>query len=222
MISEERVARMRQVLGRRQDDLEVVLEDLRDPHNASAVLRTADAFGVGGVTLVYRHARQPRISRLVSGHTKRWTRLHRTDDPVSACAALRERGLRVFAAAITEEATPYLEVDWTRPAAIVLGSEKDGCSPELLAAADSQVRIPMLGFSQSLNVSVAAAVLLAEVARQRLAAGLFEETWSPEKQAVLDSWIDRELPSRRWRRLEAPAPASEAGGEAVDLREKLP
>lgn len=205
MISERRVERMKSVLSCRQDDLEVVIEDIHDPHNASAILRSADGFAAAGVTLVYRTQPQPRISRMVSGQTKRWTRLHRRDDPVATCTELRERGLEVLVTSLSPDAVSYLEVDWTRPTAVVLGSEKTGCSPEMLAAADRLVTIPMLGFGQSFNVSVAAAVILAEAARQRRAAGMYEGSWSAEKQAIFDAWIDRELPSRRWRKLEAPS-----------------
>ncbi len=212
MISERRVQRMRQVLERRQDDLAVVVEDIHDPHNASAILRSADAFGVGGSVLVYRTQPQPRISRMVSGQTKRWAKLERLGDPAEACELLRGRGLKVLATVLSDKAMPYTEVDWTEPVAVVMGSERDGCSPEMLAAVDGLVTIPMLGFGQSLNVSVAAAVILGEAARQRQEAGMYGGRWSDEKQAIFDAWIDRELPSRRWRELEAP----ELRGQEMD------
>ena len=89
-------------------------------------------------------------------------------------------------------AIDYHEIDWTSPSALVLGNEKRGCSEELLAAADTRIKIPMLGFAQSFNVSVATGIILAEVARQRQNMGLLEPSWDSAKQRILDYWIARE------------------------------
>lgn len=203
MVLDRRVERLRDVLERRLDDLEVVIEDVHDPHNASAILRNVDAFGASGVTMVYRFSEQPKISKMVAGRIDRWIRVRRRDDPTAACDELRARGLRVYVTALDERATPYLEVDWTKPAAIVLGGEKRGCSPEMLAAADELVTIPMLGFAQSLNVSVASAVVLAEASRQRLALDGYTPTWCDEKEELLRAWCDREVPKRPRRKRRA-------------------
>ena len=203
MVLDRRVERLRAVLGRRFNDVEVVVEDVHDPHNASAIFRNVDAFGASGVTLVYRRSEQPKISKMVSGRINRWVRVRRLDEPVAACDALKARGLRVFVTTLEEGATSYLDVDWTQPAAIVLGGEQTGCSPEMVAAADELVTIPMLGFAQSLNVSVASAVLLAEIARQRLAHAQGDPEWSDEKEALLRAWLDREVPKRPRRKRRA-------------------
>ena len=110
--------------------------------------------------------------------------------------------MKVFVTALVPEATPYLEVDWTQPCAVVLGGEQNGCSPEMLAAADQLVAIPMQGFGQSLNVSVASAVILAEVCRQRLAAGC-GPSWTDEKEQILRGWVEREVPKRPRRKRRA-------------------
>jgi tRNA (guanosine-2'-O-)-methyltransferase len=204
MPNERRVLRLREVLERRQEDLAVVVENVWDPHNASAIVRSADGFAAGTVHLLYTIEEAPDLSRGVSAYTDKWTSLERHDDTAELVATLRERGQRIYATALDEAAVDYLEVDWTEPAALVLGNEQRGCSEELLAAADAHVTIPMLGFAQSFNVSVAAAVVLAEVARQRREAGLLEPSWSDAKQRLFDYWIARE--EAREQRLPAPMP----------------
>jgi len=203
MVLDRRVERLRRVLARRLDCFEVVIEDVHDPHNASAILRNVDAFGASGVTMVYRRAEQPKISKVVSGRIHRWVRIQRRDDPGAACTELRARGMKVYVAALDAAAVSYLDVDWTQPCAVVLGGEREGCSPEMLAAADALVTIPMLGFGQSLNVSVASAVLLGEAARQCSAAGLYAPSWSDEKEQTFRDWLAREVPDRPRRKRRA-------------------
>ena len=181
---------MREVLARRRDDLVVVLENVHDAHNASAVLRSCDAFGVGAVALCYTDEAFPEISSGVAAQVQKWLQIERYGSVAACVAALRARGLRIYATELGGEPIDYLEVDWAGPSAIVLGNEHRGCSEEMLAAADARVVIPMLGFVESLNVSVAAAVLLAEAARQRRDDAL--PPWTADKDAALTAWLERE------------------------------
>ena len=182
---------MREVLERRQFDLEIVLDNLWDRHNVAAIVRTADGFGVGAINLLYWFERFPRISSGVSGYTKRWTKLRHYASVAPCFAELRSRGLRVLATTM-EDATPHLEVDWTRPTALVMGHERDGCSREVLDAVDGRVTIPMQGFAQSFNVGVATGILLAEATRQRVVAKRYEPRWDDQRQEIMDRWISRE------------------------------
>lgn len=190
-IKERRLERMRFVLERRQFDLELVLDNIWDRHNVSAILRTADALGVGAINLLYWFEPFPRISAGVSGYSKRWTRLRRYDAVPPCFDELRSRGLRILATTV-EDAVPYLEVDWTRPTALVMGHERDGCSEQVLAGVDGRVKVPMVGFTQSFNVSVAAGLFLSEAARQRTLAKRYEPVWDEQRQQILDRWISRE------------------------------
>ena len=198
-ISPRRYYRFLAALAQRQPDLAVVLEDVNDPFNLSAVLRTCDAVGVGTVHLLYTEERPPRISRRVAGSAQKWLtlRLHRSVE--ETYAALRAQGMRVYATGITEQALDPHTVDWTHPAAIVLGNENRGVSPEALAEADEVVFIPMRGMVQSVNVTVAAAMLLYEAQRQRLEAGFYDAPRLPEMewQAILSRWLARERDRRR-------------------------
>ena len=206
MPSERRIARIRDVLERRQEDLSVVVENIWDPHNASAIVRSADGFAAGTVHLLYTIEEAPDLSRGVSAYTDKWTTLERHDATADLVATMHTRGQRIVVTHVDDTASDYLEVDWTQPTALVLGNEQRGGTADLLAAADERVCIPMLGFAQSFNVSVAAAVILAEVARQRRAAGLMEPSWSDAKQRLLDYWLARE--ESREQRLPPPEPPS--------------
>jgi len=158
LIVDERLARLEAVLAQRTRDVVVVLEAVDDPRNVSAVLRSADAFGVQEVHLV--RGEQPFLaSKLVSQGADQWLDLVEHADAASAVATLRARGFRVYAATMDGEVGPSAlsEID---KVAIVFGNEQRGASPELLAVCDGRYTIPMRGFSQSLNVSVAAAITL--------------------------------------------------------------
>ena len=184
---------MRQVLERRHDDLVVVLDNIRDAHNASAILRSCDVFGVGRVALVYTDQVFPEISSGVAAKVEKWLQIERFESPADCVAALHSEGIRVYATALTEEADDYLSIDFTGPTAIVLGNEHSGCSTEMVALADGALVIPMVGFVQSLNVSVAAAVLLAEIARQRRR---IAPRWTERKSELEQAWIRRESSHR--------------------------
>ncbi len=192
MISERRLARFREVLGKRQFGLEVVLDNVFDAHNASAIVRTADGFGVGAVDLLYTQEEFPDVSRGVSGYARKWATFRRYESVTALRDDLHTRGLRLLATHVDAGATSLLNIDWTLPVAIALGNEQRGCSQDLIETADEPVTIPMLGMAQSFNVSVAAAILLGEAARQRTAAGLYTPSWDAAKESILQEWIARE------------------------------
>lgn len=171
-----RQQRIQSVLARRQTTLTVVLEDIHDPHNASAVLRSCDAVGVLDVHLVYVHQEPPRQSfgRATSASAAKWMRLHAWDSIEACYANLRDQGFAIFATALDHRSRGLYEVDFTQPTALVFGNEKRGVSPEAVTHADGTIYIPMLGMVESLNISVACAVTLYEAMRQRQVAGAYE------------------------------------------------
>jgi len=191
-LGERRKARMRAIIERRQLDLAMVIEDLVDPHNTAAVYRSAEAFGLAQVHLVYDRAKWPGLNPAVSAHTHRWVRTEHWYDPELCARALQERGMTVYAAALEPSAVDYRDVDWTKPSAVVMGQERRGVSEAMLAQADGCVVVPMAGFAQSLNVSVCAGVIVSEALRQRRAAGMCEPAWSEAKDELLRAWISRE------------------------------
>lgn len=174
MTTEARFRRITEVLDRRQPDLTVVMENVHKPHNFSAVVRTCDAVGV-----FEAHAVTPdgtlSVADAVAQGTKRWMRVRTHASVYEAFDHLHARDFQILAAHPDERAVDFREVDYTRPTAILLGQEKDGVSSEAAARADRWIVIPMMGMVASLNVSVAAALVLFEAQRQRSLAGLYDE-----------------------------------------------
>lgn len=192
MPTPQRIKKLRAVLERRQDDVEVVLDNIHDAHNASAILRSCDGFGIGAVGLLYTDHPFPKLSAAVSGFSAKWISIEKFHDAESCVAALHARGRRVYATALSPDSRSYLDVDWTDSAAIVLGNEHRGCTEELLALADERIQIPMHGMAHSFNVSVAAAIVLGELHRQRLDAGMYRPSWTDEKERLYRVWLKRE------------------------------
>jgi len=215
MSTPRRYQRLRAVLDRRQPDLTVLMEDVRVPRNLAAILRSCDAVGVFEAHAVWPEGKL-KISRPASGGNRKWlpVRRHRTLD--HALEVLKGRGLRVLAAHPTPNALPFREVDYTLPTCLLLGNEDDGLTPEALAAADGVVAIPMEGMGTSLNVSVAAALLLFEAQRQRRAAGLYDASrLDPETHArVLFEWTWPEI-AAQCRKRGVGYPALGAEGEIL-------
>ncbi len=162
------------MLERRQPDLTVLAENVHKPHNLSAMLRSCDAVGIGTVHAVWPTGGVPTYNA-TSASAEKWVEVVVHGDTPGAVAHLRATGMRVYAAHLSDDASDFREVDYTVPCAVVFGNEREGVSAEAAALADQHVIIPMLGMIQSLNVSVATAVILFEAQRQRLAAGLYDE-----------------------------------------------
>lgn len=192
-ITDERLERIRQVLAHRQKDLTLVMDNIHDPHNVSAILRSCDAFGVPEVHLYYTTNAFPDIGKKSSGSARKWVRRQRHRDARSLREHLQAQGMSLLVTGFSERAKPLPQWDLTRPTAVVLSNEHEGIKPELAALADGEIIIPMVGMVQSFNVSVAAALILYEAWRQRAAAGGYDQpTLSPEELAELErEWASR-------------------------------
>ena len=168
-----RYERIKQVLDRRQPDLTVLTEDVHKPHNLSAIIRTCDAVGIFAVHAVNRHD-APTYSQVARGSEK-WVKLYSHPDIKTAIEHLqRHKQYGIYAAHLSDTAIDYRQIDYTQPTAILLGTEKWGVTEEAADLVDGHIIIPMQGMVQSLNVSVANAVILFEAQRQRLQAGLYD------------------------------------------------
>lgn len=192
MPTPERLARMRAVIERRQPDLRVVIEHIRDPHNASAILRTCDALGVHTVHLLYTDQPSPEISRTVSSSSHQWLDIRRHSDPQELVDSLHAEGIPLYVTRRDEGARALVDVDFTGPAAVVFGNEHRGCSDEVAAVADGALWIPMVGMVESFNVSVSAAIVLAETYRQRASGGVNGPRWDGWREGILEGWLARE------------------------------
>jgi len=210
-----RLQRLRRVLAHRQPDLTVLMDNVHKPHNFSAVLRTCDAVGVHTAHGVWPGERL-RTRGAASAGAGKWVRVITHRDAATASKTLRGDGFAIVAAHAGEGSRDYRELDYTRPTAFVLGAELDGVSAEARAGADARVLIPMHGFAESLNVSVAAAVLLFEAQRQRLAAGLYDRCRldAATYARTLFEWAHPEV-AAHCRRHDRPYPAMDEHG-AID------
>ncbi len=191
--SPRRQERIREVLSRRQPGLTVVMENIHDPHNVSAVFRSCDAVGVMQVELLYTVEKFPRIGKKSSSSANKWLN-HRRHSSVEACfATLRGEGFRVYATRLGTRARSLYDLDLTQNVALVFGNEHRGVSDEAAEQADAIFQIPMMGMIQSLNVSVAAAVALYEALRQRLACGAYRggSLATGELERLAEEWKRR-------------------------------
>jgi tRNA (guanosine-2'-O-)-methyltransferase len=175
-LTADRKTRLRSVLAKRQPDLTLVLNNIHDPHNVSAILRSCDAFGVFGVHLYYTREKFPSLASSSSGSAKKWIELTRHSDAGIMIKGLRGQGMQIVGTGFSPSARPIMDIDFTRPTAIILGNEHRGMDPDVKAHVPDEIFIPMFGMVQSLNVSVAAAIILYEAMRQRLAAGMYEQS----------------------------------------------
>ncbi|MFH1913412.1 MAG: RNA methyltransferase [Pseudomonadota bacterium] len=192
-ISEKRKLRIDQVLARRQRDLTLVMDNIWDPHNVSAVLRSCDAFGVSDVHLYYTISQWPDLGRKSSGSAMKWIRLNQHVDAPSMVEVLTRDGGQVLRTGFSPTARPVMDFDFTRPTAVILSNEHRGTSPELAALVPDEVYIPMQGMVQSLNVSVAAAIILYESFTQRHRAGMYDAPSfdAGELSALRADWYGR-------------------------------
>ena len=169
----DRCARLDAVLAQRQPDLTVFAENLHKPRNFSAMVRTCDAVGVNEMH-VLPGENEHRTHWNTSQGAEKWINIVTHPDIEGACLALKSSSYQLVAAHLSSDAVDYRQIDYTRPTALVLGTELFGVSDELLSRVDQQITIPMMGVTQSLNVSVACAITLYEAQRQRQRAGMYE------------------------------------------------
>ncbi len=170
----ERFQRLTQVLERRQPDLTVLAEDVHKTHNIAALLRTCDAVGIPAMHVVSPGG-EFRRHHMVSGGSRKWVQTHIHADVDAAILELKVHKFQIIAADISPNSEDYRALDYTGPTALLLGSERDGLSAHARSLADQHARVPMRGLVSSLNVSVAAALILFEAARQREQAGMYRQ-----------------------------------------------
>jgi len=169
-VTEKRRDRMKAVLSQRTRYITVAVEDIFQPHNASAVLRTCDCFGVQDVHII-ENKNQYRLNPGVELGTAQWLTLHRYGDAPAntetAVRTLRENGYRVVATTPHTNQTPLPDFSLTDgPVALLFGTEMHGLSPTALELADEHLAIPMYGFVESFNISVSAAIILSHLSEQ--------------------------------------------------------
>lgn len=193
-----RTEKLMNVLSRRQCDLTVVLENVFDPHNISAVMRTCDAVGVQDIYILNtKIPRHKKFGARSSSSAAKWLTIHAFEDVDRCFDAIRTRFDRILTTHLAESSVGLYQLDLTCSTALVFGNEHSGVSDEIRARADGNFLIPQAGIIQSLNISVACAVTLYEAYRQKQRAGHYErdDSGSDYKQRIWRNWTKREEPT---------------------------
>lgn len=190
----EREARLQNVASTRQFDLTILLENVHDSHNVSAVLRSCDAVGI---PKIYRLNSDDRLqtpeyiefSKRASAGSRKWVQVETFENLDDALTEIRRHHDILVGASLTEGSTTLHDLDLTRNMALVFGNEHEGISTELLSQLDGWFTIPQFGMVQSLNVSVACAVTMFEAMRQKSLANHYDGIRFPTKaQALLSEF----------------------------------
>jgi tRNA (guanosine-2'-O-)-methyltransferase len=198
-MTKKRQERIKQVLQQRQPDLRVVLEDVKNTHNASAVVRTCDAAGVMNIDIIRTESEPFPVNEAISTRVEKWLHFSTYFSTEECIAFLKKKGFTVAATHLGPSAIDYTKFDYTRPVALIFGNEAEGISSKALDLADAAIRVPMFGMAQSLNLSVSTGVILYEAIRQRREAGyLFSQSLSEkEMKRIRKQWQMDELIRRR-------------------------
>ncbi len=212
-MTRQRLEKIKQVMNRRQKDLTVIMENVHKPQNMAAIARTCDAVGIPELHVVQNTRRRSFMNAKSAGGCKRWIKItsHKSID--AAYHSLRKKGFQILAAHFSEDAAQFREIDYTIPTAVVVGSELNGMSEYAAARADKCIVIPMMGMSQSLNVSVATALILFEAQRQREEKGLYSQSGDTMKRFPLE-WA---YPSvvKHYRSRNLPLPEIDEAGNII-------
>lgn len=204
-----REKKIRTVIQNTQPDLTVILENIFDPLNISAVLRSCDAVGVREIFVVYTKKYLDKrglvLGKRTSGGTFKWIDVFHFEDLEECINRVRERYGRVLATGLGKQSTSLYELDLTLPTALLFGNEEEGLSAEALSLADGNFLIPQAGFAESLNISVACAVSLFEARRQRQEKGMYEENaklTAAQQEQLFSRW-SMMLKEKSWKQQQA-------------------
>ena len=193
-----RFKRIKSVLDCRMKNLTVLVEDVNKPHNLSAILRTCDAAGVFEANFISKTNSVKTFNSTAQGSQK-WVNLNNYENTFTAISALKSKGFKLYGTTLDSESIDYRNFDYSQNTCFVLGAEKWGLSNEIISMVDQTVFIPMRGMVQSLNVSVAASILLFEAIRQRKNKGILPTNGEglnvDEYQKTLFEWCYPELAS---------------------------
>jgi tRNA (guanosine-2'-O-)-methyltransferase len=192
----ERTDKLIKVLSKRQANLTVVMENVQDPHNISAVLRTCDAVGIQDVyILTTKIPRHKKFGYKSSSSALKWLTIHEFDNLEECMKVVRKNFSKILTTHLSSDAVQLYDIDFTESVALVFGNEHSGVTDECRALADGNFIIPQMGIIQSLNISVACAVSIYEAMRQKMVAGHYDHASLPKEQmdGLLTQWGVEEL-----------------------------
>jgi len=191
----KRLARIKSVVKNRTNDIVMVLEDIHDPHNAAAILRTCDACGIQNVHFIFDKTKSynpAKVGKVSSSSANKWLTFHKHNSAADCLDKLKKQEYTIVSTILEPRAKSLYELSLSKQkVALVLGNEHTGISETLKARSDILTYIPMKGFVESLNVSVAAAVCLFEITRQHNQDKGRHDLSADEQQSLVDDFLQR-------------------------------
>ncbi len=197
-VSEKRKETFKKVLEQRTRHFTVVLEDIFQPHNSSAVIRSCDIFGVQDVHVI-QNKYSSRVSRHVAKGSQKWLDIKKYNQSANntqdCLDALRKDGYQIIATTPHNESCMLHEFDINKKSAFVFGVEKEGVSEYTMNQSDGFLKIPMVGFTESLNISVAAAIILQDITTKLRASDIAWKLTTKEKEKLYFDWVQKSIKS---------------------------
>ena len=161
-LTPRRIALFNKVIAERTNHFTVATQDVYQLHNTSAVIRSCEVFGIQNIHVI--EERKPkRIDREIAMGAQKWVDVNRYSTSKECIKQLRKKGYQIVATTPYGESTALKDFNIEKPSAIFFGTEKEGLSDEILSEADCRLNIPMFGFTESLNISVSAAIILQSI-----------------------------------------------------------
>ena len=186
-ITEERKQRFSEIISQRTNHFTVAMEDVFQMHNTSAVVRTCEVFGVQQAhSIEGRYGK--RLDEKIAMGAQKWVDVFRYDDTQKCIDTLREKGYQIVATTPHKDAYLLNDFDISKKSAFFFGTEKEGLSEKVLSQADTYLKIPMVGFTESLNISVAVAIVLQQLTDKLRRSNLKWQLTDEERYSVLEQW----------------------------------
>lgn len=196
-LTEERALKIRRLAAHRQMDFTVVLEDVHDPHNIAAVMRTCDAVGISEIHVILTRKgalEKLDIGKRASAGARKWVDVNLYDNPTDCFYALKEKGFKIYGTHLAKDSFSLYNLNLTEKVALAFGNEHEGLSEGALEFLDGNFIIPQFGMVQSLNVSVACAISCYEALRQRILDHKYDsEHLSKEQSQLYEKYVERQL-----------------------------
>ncbi len=186
MVTENRKTGFLNVLQNRTRHFTIVVEDLYQLHNTSAVMRSCEVFGIQDLHVIEQRFGK-RIDKEIAMGAEKWVDIHRYNSNKSCVDNLRDKGYQIVATTPHSDAAYLSDFDISKPSALFFGTEKLGLSEEVMAQADAFIKIPMVGFTESLNISVSAAIIIQDIASRLRRSSI---KWKLTEEEILEKRID--------------------------------
>ncbi len=193
-VTENRKQVFKRILSNRTRHFTLALEDLYQMHNVSAVIRSADIFGFQDVHIIQKKY-QPKLSHAIAKGAEKWLTIHRYTQTLDAIKQLKSKGYQIVATTPHTHDVSLPEFDITTPSAFFFGVEKEGLSTQVMEQADVFLKIPMYGFTESFNISVAAAIIMHSVSEKLRQSEVDWQLSADEQEKLYLQWLEKSIKS---------------------------